>query len=63
MSVYIVLTNYWVQVVGPNFKVTDLEGKVYIVTGANTGIGLQTAKHLLSMGATVVIACRCTLYY
>lgn len=58
LSAYIIISNYWVQVVGPSFKAVNLDGKVYIVTGANTGIGFQTAKHLLSMGATVVIACR-----
>ena len=30
----------------------DLSGKVAIVTGANTGIGLQTAKMLADAGAT-----------
>ncbi|KAF8299219.1 NAD(P)-binding protein [Clavulina sp. PMI_390] len=36
----------------------NLSGRVAIVTGANTGIGLETAKHLSSMGATVILACR-----
>ena len=36
----------------------DLSGKVAIVTGANTGIGLQTAKMLADAGAHVVPACR-----
>ena len=36
----------------------DLTGKVAIVTGANTGIGLQTAKMLADAGAHVVLACR-----
>ena len=36
----------------------DLSGKVAIVTGANTGIGLQTAKMLADAGAHVVLACR-----
>ncbi|HSE38458.1 MAG TPA: SDR family oxidoreductase [Blastocatellia bacterium] len=33
-------------------------GKVCIVTGANTGIGKETALGLASLGATVVMACR-----
>lgn len=36
----------------------DLTGKVAIVTGCNTGIGLQTAKMLCSAGAHVIMACR-----
>lgn len=38
----------------------DLSGKVYIVTGSNTGIGFETVKGLVQMGATVVMACRST---
>jgi NAD(P)-dependent dehydrogenase (short-subunit alcohol dehydrogenase family) len=36
----------------------DLSGKVAIVTGCNTGIGLKTAKMLCDAGAHVVMACR-----
>lgn len=36
----------------------DETGKVWIVTGSNTGIGFETAKQLASMGATVILACR-----
>lgn len=36
----------------------SLQGKVCIVTGANSGIGYETAKYLLCKGATVILACR-----
>ena len=34
------------------------EGKVALVTGANSGLGLATARALSARGATVVMACR-----
>ena len=36
----------------------DLSGKVAVVTGANRGLGLSTAKELARMGAHVLLTCR-----
>ncbi len=39
-------------------KGIDLEGKIAIVTGGNTGIGLETVKTLSKAGATVIVPAR-----
>lgn len=39
-------------------KGINLSGKIAIVTGGNTGIGLQTTKTLAKAGATVIVAAR-----
>ena len=42
----------------PNLFEKDLSGRVYIVTGANSGSGFATTKQLAEQGALVIGACR-----
>lgn len=36
----------------------DLNGKIALITGANAGIGFETARSLAKHGCTVIFACR-----
>ena len=41
--------------------VPDQTGKTMVVTGANTGLGFETAKALAGKGARVLLGCRSQL--
>lgn len=38
--------------------IPGLAGRIAVVTGANTGLGFETARAMAARGATVVLACR-----
>jgi NAD(P)-dependent dehydrogenase (short-subunit alcohol dehydrogenase family) len=44
--------------VRPELLALDLRGKIFIVTGANSGLGLATTRQLAKQGGTVVMGCR-----
>ena len=47
------MSNKWTQQ-----DIPDMTGKVVIITGANSGLGLESTKALAEKGASVVMACR-----
>ena len=42
----------------PVSSLFDVEGKVYVITGSTSGIGLMMARGLVEVGATVVVTSR-----
>ncbi|KAG9046982.1 hypothetical protein FS837_003272 [Tulasnella sp. UAMH 9824] len=50
--------NYGYSTYDPDSDIPDLQGKVILVTGANSGIGFKTAEVLASKGAKVYLGAR-----
>ena len=41
-----------------SIEIGEQEGRVFLVTGANSGLGYETSKALLKKGASVIMCCR-----
>ena len=39
-------------------KINMQDGRLFLITGANSGLGYETSKFLLKKGATVIMSCR-----
>ena len=60
VSIYLIanISSVYVQGPKPRLKAGCMKDRVVLITGANTGIGKETARQLLEVGATVIFACR-----
>ncbi|EAS01488.1 oxidoreductase, short chain dehydrogenase/reductase family protein (macronuclear) [Tetrahymena thermophila SB210] len=60
-AIYIVLAIFLLRKISKNIKnnvTRDLSNQIIVITGANSGIGFETAKNCVQHGAKVVLACR-----
>jgi hypothetical protein len=62
IALFAYLSHFYYWAGGKCKSKNRLDGKVSIITGANTGIGYETALDFAKRGATVILACRFTTY-
>lgn len=59
LIVILVAIGLWFIIQGPMCSIRKaLKGQIIIITGANTGLGKETAKYLAPLGPTIIMACR-----
>lgn len=58
LATLLIVKAYCVFTVGKCKSTRKMDGKTIIITGANSGVGLETAKELCRRNARVILACR-----
>lgn len=58
LATLLIVKAYCVLTVGKCKSPRKMDGKTIIITGANSGVGLETAKELCRRNARVIMACR-----